>query len=309
MVNAETGEIITAGADLVPAANMADLDALDPVARDLAVSRMLDQAHAWLAHAKEASLPAQDIANFRAFVATAEEASRRVKVSKEIQLDAAEMLRRAERELGLAIKRGQDRGEIRRRARPKSSALEDLASPYDFVAGGATIDDIHKMADSSEEAFEAALSDAKAEGNPGRANVVRKIQGKAPPQRGATVEQVNQIKDLAARGYHSEQIAAEVGISVATVRKRAKRHDIDLHADAVMGQGAGKKLDSTRIAQKTVMAISGVALSLSLIDYDSIIVTPETKEEWDAILKDSLPALTRFSKKIKEMTPHVQSEG
>jgi len=108
--------------DIVPATNMAELDTLDPQSREVAMLGMLEQAHTWLAHAVETSAPARDIADFKAFIATAADAAKRLKVSKEIQVDAEVMVRRSERALGQSIRGGQERGEIMTERQAKSIA-------------------------------------------------------------------------------------------------------------------------------------------------------------------------------------------
>ena len=104
--------VIESGA-LVPVDNMAAVEALDPQAREVAVTQMLTEARAWLAHAVESTGP-QVIANFKAQMATVAEATKQLNLSKEIQLDAQEMVRRAERGVGLAIRKGQAEGTINR---------------------------------------------------------------------------------------------------------------------------------------------------------------------------------------------------
>ena len=96
---------------LVPVDNMAAVEELDPQAREVAVTQMLTEARAWLAHAVESTGP-QTIANFKAQMATVAEAPKQLNLSKEIQLDALEMVRRAERGVGLAIRKGQAEGTI-----------------------------------------------------------------------------------------------------------------------------------------------------------------------------------------------------
>ena len=74
-------------AELVPAANVAAIEALDPEQRSVAVTRMLSEARSWLAHAVEASEP-QAISEFKAAMATVAEATKQLGLSKSIQLDA-----------------------------------------------------------------------------------------------------------------------------------------------------------------------------------------------------------------------------
>ena len=108
-------------------------------------------------------------------------------LSKEIQQDAQEMLRRAEYALGKAIRAGQKQGEIRRHGQGSRDQLdpgkEKLASPYEFatkteLAGQDGGDGIYALVDDvPEDQFEEALSEARDEGSLSRGNVVRKVQG------------------------------------------------------------------------------------------------------------------------------------
>jgi predicted DNA-binding transcriptional regulator AlpA/DNA-binding helix-hairpin-helix protein with protein kinase domain len=93
-------------------ADVAMLDRLDKASQEIAVTRMLDQSKQWLDRAMEATNPAREVAEFKAFVATVSEASKQKKLSEGIQLDSTEMVRRAERALGVAIRKGQEAGEI-----------------------------------------------------------------------------------------------------------------------------------------------------------------------------------------------------
>ncbi len=112
-------------------------------------------------------------------------------LSKDIQQDAQEMVRRAEYALGKAIRAGQDRGEIRTKADggwPTHSEVlgsqgteyskpgpTDFASHSELAGKGlgiyAMVDDVPP------DQFEEALSEARDEDNLSRANVVRKVQG------------------------------------------------------------------------------------------------------------------------------------
>ncbi len=109
-------------------------------------------------------------------------------LSKDIQQDAQEMVRRAEYALGKAIRAGQERGEIRRpheTARRPVRLADDVlepniikASPTEFGSSNRQeVTETYAMADASLDQFEEALTDARDEGNLSRANVVRKVQG------------------------------------------------------------------------------------------------------------------------------------
>lgn len=171
-VNYSTGEIAT----------------VDP-SSEVAVTGYLQQARDWLATAVESTGPEQ-IAAAKAEIATAAEATKQLGLSKEIQDDAAEMVRRAEWALRKATKRAQDEGTIakrgdslipgaRTRGHADTSSSEPLPSPKSFFNSQAEYEDAVTMGEAEEHEFEAALSEARAEGNLSRANVVRKLK----PQR------------------------------------------------------------------------------------------------------------------------------
>lgn len=133
--------------------------------------------------------------------------TRQKELGREAELAAAEIVRRAERGVALAIRRGQDKGEIetpeeaRLRAsqmgsaarlggqNPSSNRGRDESSvsrkprPRDYASKpelSSTHGDIYDLAESDDTSFETALADAKQEGNLSRRNVVRKIRGEQP---------------------------------------------------------------------------------------------------------------------------------
>lgn len=105
------------------------------------------------------------------------------KLGRDAELSAAEIVRRAERGLGIAIRRGQEEGELYPgRGRPAVKAGD--TSIYQKVADVAQMGrdilsrDIYPMADGvTDDQFDAAIAEAKEEGNLSRANVVRKVKG------------------------------------------------------------------------------------------------------------------------------------
>jgi transposase len=111
-------------------------------------------------------------------------------------------------------------------------------------------------------------------------------------------ERVEQIVAAAAEGLHSRQIASRLGIGLQHVRNLIRRNAIDVPADQVIGRS--RHLDSARIVSETASTLEGVANSLRLVDFDELDVA-ET-EDWATSISDSLRALTRFNKRLKEMT-------
>jgi hypothetical protein len=109
-------------------------------------------------------------------------------LGQEAQLAAAEVVRRAERGIGVAIRRGQERGEIRRRGQgggqpPRAIRPRDdktMSSPAEFASNSELRGNgagIYHLTDGVSGAdFEAALAVARAEEDLSRSNVVRKLR-------------------------------------------------------------------------------------------------------------------------------------
>lgn len=278
-----------------------------------AVSDYLSKARDWLATAVEMTGPEQ-IAAAKAEIATAAEATKQLGLSKEIQLDAQEMVRRAEYALGKAIRKGQEEGTVRVRGQRSGTfnrwngetvdnRNSTKASPTDFASdtelnGNATTGQagIMHLAEAAPEQLDAALDEAKAEGNLSRANVVRKVRGQ-----GGTVitrdQRADMICDLANQGYSSRQMPPKVGIAEGTIRLIARDYGIDIPADRVIGRT--RRINSTDVVSKTVTALEGLVMGVELIAYDEI--DPAEASQWAASLTESLRVLNRFAKQIKEI--------
>jgi len=170
---------------------LAPIDATNAVA----VTDYLSKARDWLATAVEMTGPEQ-IAMAKAEIATAAEATKQLGLSKEIQLDAQEMVRRAEYALGKAIRKGQAEGTVATRKDsliPGGPGALDVDHPdneikprpvTDFAPrgelyGSQRATGVLDLADAGEADFDAAIDEAKAEGNLSRANVARKAREKA----------------------------------------------------------------------------------------------------------------------------------
>jgi len=300
--------------DIVPATNMAELDTLDPQSREVAMLGMLEQAHTWLAHAVETSAPARDIADFKAFIATAADAAKRLKVSKEIQVDAEVMVRRSERALGQSIRGGQERGEIatQHEGGPQSDYIRagrvvhmgdrvpdaKKISPSEYFNSGQVTHETYAMTDDvTDDEFETAITEAKDEGNVSRANVVRKIR--APGESTYSEQHAakwERIAALAASGSASSQIARDVGMSEAGVKSGAKDRGIDIRADRVLGRV--HRLDSNRIIRESVSALENIISGLALINPDDI--DPEEAKKWTDSLTASRNALSKAIRQIEK---------
>jgi hypothetical protein len=289
-----------------------------------------ERARAWLREALEGGR-IEEIAELKSQAEAVRVYTAQRQLGRDAQLAAAEIVRRAERGIGLAIRRGQAVGEISRRAghggnqhcraeTPDSGFCpakpSDYASPAELTGNGAGI--YHLTDGVSDTCFEAALAAAKAETDLSRSNVVRKIRqhrdaasGGAPsraagPRGGpGAVEPVvpsperrrELIAGLASHGMTSRQIAERLGIKDARVRAIARQHQITIRADQVVGRA--RRLDSTRIAREAVHALEGLAMSVPLADLAQI--DPALVPEWTASLARSLRVLGRFARQLKEV--------
>lgn len=173
------------------------LRTLDGAAQAAAVTAMLSHSRTGLLAAIAAhDLP--QIVEWKAKGAAIQEIAKQVRLGKELRLDADEFVRRAERGLGVAIREGQERGDVLRRGdrnrfgnqwvsgKDRSTVSSKRPSPTDFAGAselsGAnrTGEGIYAMTDGvSDEQFEDAVAEARAEGNLSRANVARKAKAKA----------------------------------------------------------------------------------------------------------------------------------
>lgn len=156
--------------------------ALAPVnpSSEVAVTSYLQQARDWLATAVESTGP-QQIAAAKAEIATAAEATKQLGLSKEIQDDAKEMVRRAEYAVRKAVTKAQVAGEVRTVADNSLSPAGDKPSPESFFSSRKEWQDANAMAALDENEFEEVLAEARAEGNQSRANVADKARAKKAP--------------------------------------------------------------------------------------------------------------------------------
>lgn len=296
VIDYATGEVITsAGTDLVPADNLAALDALDPQSREVAVTRMLSEARSWLAHAVEATEP-QTIATFKAQMATIAEATKQLNLSREIQMDAQEMVVRAERGVGAAIRKGQANGTVAKLGDKHLDSGDQglITSPSSIVPRGQIQHETYVMADAEPEDFEDAITEAKSEGNLSRANVVRKIKGQQSAM--TRTDRAREIKRLADLGYSTRQIAPLVGVIEDTVTAIAKDHKIEIPADRYVKRT--RRIDTNRIISQTVSALEGISMTLDLINPDDI--DQDQAQTWLDSLTESLKALSKAKRQIKE---------
>lgn len=288
------------------ATDVAMLESLDPASREVAVTSMLDQARQWLERAKESTTPAQDVAEFKAFVATVAEAAKQKDLSEAIQLDALEMVRRSERALGLAVRQGQESGAIANRTnrgyqgnqhgKPLNPTMSGLTSPSDYFTGESELADAYAMTDIPTDAeFESALQSAKEDGNLSRRNVVAKVK-EISSYRDQQTDKWAKVADLATRGNTSPQIAREVGMSEGGLRTAAARKGITFPADKLSNF---KRIDPLYVVEQIVLGLEVTETTLDLVTYEN--VSPEQAAQWLERLASPLRAIRKMQTELKEI--------
>lgn len=289
-----------------PSADVALLDSLPKEQQELAVTMMLDQGRQWLSRALEATNPAREVSDFKAFVATVAEAAKQKKLSEGIQSDAIEMVRRSERALGVAIRKGQHAGEIRSSGERTvtgnqygTAALPvQKSSTTDYFANGTESTHVYAMTDDvTDEQFEEVLAEARSEGNLSRSNVVRKIKN-LPTFSEAQAAKWQTVIDLANDRYTSAQIAKRVGMTEDGLRAGARKKGITFPADEVLGRT--KRINGLEVLERIVSSIEADESVLGLIEFEDI--APEQAAEWLERLASPLRAINRMKNRLKEIT-------
>jgi len=303
---------------------VADPDVIERSADPAAfVVQACERAKAWLAEALEHG-EIDQIAEVKSQAEAVRVYTAQKQLGQDAQLAAAEIVRRAERGIGVAIRRGQQDGQIAKRGdrgsrgalgvrggNPGDARGDHLGSPAEFFLNRKERADAYAMTDGvSDDDFEDALGQAKTDRDLSRANVVRKIRqrGGTPPAPGehvpdpadrspeAAVRRRELIGEFAAHGLSSAQIGERLGIAEDRVRQVAREHSITIRADAVLGRT--RRPDSTRIVRETVHALEGLAMSVELADPAGL--DPAEATEWATSMTRSIRLLSRFLRQMKE---------
>lgn len=303
--------------ELVPAVKPADIAALPADQRGAVITQALTESKSWLAVATQMTDPTP-IAEFKAWAATVAEMTRQKGLAEDIQLDALEMVRRAERGIGVAVRNGQASGAIqaphksggpaRDYTRVRNGQEEHVRvsqeqvreakpmSPSSLFSSGADRTATYSVTDGvTDDEFEEALDAARSERNLSRANVIRKVQGGAGQLTRAM--KAEKIRTMAAEGYSSRQIATPLATSAGTIREIAREHGIDIPADRVTART--KHIDPERVVQETVHTLQGIEYGLGLLsqaDYDAF--PPEQVRAWLGALNTPSRAIRVLLKEL-----------
>ncbi|HET9893774.1 MAG TPA: hypothetical protein VFQ44_02460 [Streptosporangiaceae bacterium] len=231
-----------------------------------------------------------------------------------VQVEAAAMVRYAERITVLAIRAGQEAGEIRR----QHAVHADLPSPAEVArfANRGTLARLYDLADDVPlGVFRRAVRAATEDGSANRANVVRHIRVlqaervtalepppalPVPPSAAAKTPAARRrraeiIEQMAGDGHSTEQISRHLGIGASATRTIARRNHIIIRADSVRG---GRKLDASRVGLETVTALEALASSTDFIDLAAI--DAGEAAAWGASLAESLRILNGFACNLRK---------
>ena len=271
----------------------------------------LERGKSWLAEAlAHGDLDA--LVNVKGYAETLRVATVQKQLGHDAVLSATELVRRAERCIGLGIRAGQEAGEIRSSVHSDGGPRTDyekengqhvhvdrvgdtnaISSPTQFVPEPRERIDIYRLTDNvSDEQFEEAIEEAKAEKNLSRANIVRKVKSEKRDDRAKVAT------ELAAAGHTTDQIAKRLGYSHDGMREFLKRNSITVPADNVVRRS--RRLDSERIVRATVEAVDGIGVLLDQIDYTAL--AADDVNGWLPILDSSIRSLTTLRNELRKVS-------
>ncbi len=148
------------------------------------VADRINQARIWIANAGQVTelLPALQ---FNSLVVAIEKTARQLGLSKEVRSDAQEVVRRSERCVGVAVRNAQDEGTLTGQDSSRTLGTggkrrghqSTTTSIGDVIPRGRSRTETYAITDGvSDERFEQAIAEARAEGCLSRANVARKAR-------------------------------------------------------------------------------------------------------------------------------------
>ncbi len=240
-------------------------------------------------------------------------------LGKDAQLSAAEIVRRAERGIGVAIRKGQAAGKIRKHGEHAGNQYTNGSvpdanasiSPKSYIRSGGEMHETYAMTDGiSDSDFDEVIAEAKAEENLSRANLIRKIRTPRAGQSGrdenipdrddytaaAAGRRRELIRKYAESGYSSRQMEGMLGTLAESIRQIARDIGVEIGADAIVGKT--RIHDSNRIVRETVHALEGLAMGVQLVEPDDL--DRDQVEYWAASLTQSVRTLNRLIKTMKE---------
>lgn len=315
---------------MVPAASM--FAGLTLMEREIMVTGLIETAARSLREAVKAGEPAEVMSAYKDQTAAIADLTKRIDVSKDAVLDAQVLQRSAERSLGVAIRQGQEDGSIARKGQgggPKSDYVrngshisvisssnveQDVPGPMDFASraelhGHSGGTGIYALADNgTEEDFEAALTEAREDGNVSRMNVVRKLKERV--ERAEVESASSEAKRTDMLAWHQQLAETYPLPRLAFEAEGHERHSTaEAFASAArdtykVSYRFNEKSYAKHVAQsqdwldRSSMSIEVSLGVLSHIDFSTI--TPEQAEE--ALQRIDLSQLKQYIKTLEGIT-------
>ncbi len=213
------------------AAYTADPAGLESLDRQSVVA-IMERAKNWLDMAVERDIEIGDLVEFKGQAETVRVYTVQKQLGKDAELAAQELVRRAERGIGKAIRRGQEAGEIGHvgmNARFDLFPDEKKVSPSQFFAGGQEQADTYRVTDGvTDGQFDTAIDEAKAEGNLSRRNVVRKVTGRSPSK--STRPEVRRgTHHIQSRRVMAATVESAANVVIPSVLAEINLSELDAH--------------------------------------------------------------------------------
>jgi hypothetical protein len=235
-------------------------------------------------------------------------------------LDYQEMCRRAERTVGLLIRKGQAEGTIRGQGQSKS----DLPAPGTFLGSGKANVEIYDMTDGTDERFEAALATGRSEGTLSRAHMIRLL---GPRRSRAWISDVGDVAEdwvpeasdhraqashqrrrliaaWAEEGLTSAMMQDRMGTGATTIRRISREHSIRIPADEISHRA--RTFVSDQIVSETAASMEGLAMTAGLVKTAEL--DRAQLPGWLASLRSSHRTLGQLIKELAAITTEETAE-
>ena len=108
---------------------------------------------------------------------------------------------------------------------------------------------------------------------------------------------LEQMREMAAKGYTSRQIAAELGVGVEGCRRTLRQEQIEVHADQIT-KGA-RQPDPRRIVEGIVMGMENMVADRDLIDFSRL--DHAQIPGWVRSLRASTRAVNAFTRRLESV--------
>jgi hypothetical protein len=217
-------------------------------------------------------------------------------LGKDAELSAAEIVRRAERCIGLAIRKGQESGTVARQGQNRNLVANEVSKVTDYVtysdlSGSGGGPGFYDMADGvPDEQFESAIAKAKAEKDLSRTNVVRKVKGE-----NGKADRWAPLAKMASEGHTSDQIAKEIGFTREVVARKAKALGIDIPADRVLYKS--RRVNHNRVLSEFVNTLESLVPSVDLIALEK--VDRAVLTESLGVMDEAMRVLGKFRRQLR----------